>query len=156
MSLLPVLRDPFDTVLPLREVMNRLFEESFVGPRYSVFAGQAFPVDVYETTDKQHYMIEAALPGIKPEEIQVTVLENTITLHITKKQEEEKKEKGIYLRRERYEGEMTRTITLPYPIHVEKVEATFEHGMLIVQLPKSEVMKPKQIPLQVKEKMAVH
>lgn len=143
-------RDPFETLTPLRDAMSRLLEESFVGPRFELVLGRTFPLDVYESEDKLHYMVEASLPGFKPEEIQITAEGDTLLIHAQKK-EETKTEKGSYVRRERYEGEMSRSITLPTIIDPAKVEATYEHGMLKLTVPKTEVAKPKQIPIQVKE-----
>ena len=149
MSLVP--RDPFEALMPLREAINRMFEESFVRPRFELFTGRFFPIDISETQDKQQYVIEASLPGIKPEEMQITAEGNTLTIRVARKvEEEEKKEKGTYVRRERYEGEMSRTISLPTPIDADKVQATYEHGVLTLRVPKAESVKPKQIPVQVK------
>jgi HSP20 family protein len=147
MSMIP--RDPFEalTPTPLREAMNRLFEESFVGPHWTT---RSFPLDIYESQDKQQYVVEAAISGFKPEEIQVTAEGNTVTVHAAKK-EERKEEKGTYMRRERYEGEMTRTVTLPSAIDVGRIQATYEHGVLTLRVPKAEAAKPKQIPVQTKE-----
>jgi len=128
-------RDPFEALLPLREAMNRLFEESFVGPRFELFSARVFPIDVYETKDQKGYVIEAALPGFKPEEIQVTVQEHTLTIRAERKSEE-KVEKGTYLRSERSGGEMSRSITLPTPVEADLVEATYEHGVLTLFVPR--------------------
>jgi Molecular chaperone (small heat shock protein) len=98
-----IVRDPFDTLTPLRDAMNRLFEESFVGPRSELLTSQAFPVDIYETDDQHAYVVEATLPGTKPEHIQVTAVDNTLTIRVAEKQEEKVK-RGNYVRRERYEG----------------------------------------------------
>ncbi len=149
-------KDPFDALMPLRDAVNRLFEDSFVWPgRLEVFTGRTFPVDVYETKDQQGYVIEASLPGVKPEDISITAMGDTLTIHYGTKGEE-KVEKPNYVRRERYEGEMTRTITLPTHIVPEKVQATYEHGVLKLQVPKSEEVKPKQIPVKVKELAGAH
>jgi HSP20 family protein len=102
--------------------MSRLFEESFVGPRFEFFVGRTFPLDIYETEDKLSYVIETALPGYKPEEVQITAEGDMLTIRVMKKGEE-KVEKAAYVRRERYEGEMVRTVTLP-GIEATKVEAT--------------------------------
>lgn len=143
-------RDPFDRLTPLYEVMNRLFEESLVGPRFELVFGRTFPLDVSESEDKAHYLIEASLPGFKPEEIEITVAGETLLIH-TKKKEETTTEKGAYMRRERYEGEMSRSITLPTAIDPEKVEATYEHGLLKLMISKTVVVKPTQIPVKAKE-----
>ncbi|HYL41755.1 MAG TPA: Hsp20/alpha crystallin family protein [Ktedonobacteraceae bacterium] len=143
-------RDPFEAMLPLREAMNRLFEESFIGPRFEFLTPRTFPVDIYESEDKLFYVIEAALPGFKPEELHITAMGDTLTISAVKK-EEEKLEKETYVRQERYTGEMTRTFTLPTVIDAEKIEAVFEHGVLKLSIPKAEEVKPKAIPIKVKE-----
>ncbi len=143
-------RDPFEAMTPLREAMNRLFEESFIGPRFEFLTPRTFPVNIYETEDKLHYVIEAALPGFKLEELHITALGDTLTISAFKK--EEKPEKELYVRRERYYvGEMTRTFTLPFVVDVGKIEAFFEHGVLKLFIPKAEEVKPKEIPIKVKE-----
>jgi len=144
-------RDPIETLMPLRDVMNRLFEESFVWPeRFEVFTGRSFPVDVYESKDQEAYVVEASLPGVKPEEIVISALGDTLTIRYTTR-DEKKVEKPTYMRRERYEGEMSRTITLPTQILPEKVEAIYEHGILTLRVPKVEEAKPRQITVKVKE-----
>ena len=144
-------RDPREAFTPLRDVMNRLFEESFIWPgRLEVLTGRTFPVDVSETKDQQGYVVEASLPGAKPEDISISAMGDTLTIRYATKGEE-KVERPNYVRRERYEGEMTRTISLPTQIQSEKVEATYEHGVLKLQVPKSEAVKPKQIEVKVKE-----
>ena len=145
-----IVRDPFETLIPLRDAMNRLFEESFIGPRSQLLTSQAFPVDIYETDDQHAYVVEATLPGAKPEQIQITAVETTLTIRVAEKQEG-KVNKGNYVRRERYEGEMQRTIVLPTTIEAQKVEATYEHGVLTLHIPKTEAAKPKQISIQVKQ-----
>ena len=145
-----IVRDPFETLTPLRDAMSRLFEESFIGPRSELLTSQAFPVDIYETDDQHAYVVEAPLPGTKPEHIQITAVDNTLTIRVAEKQEEKVK-KGNYVRRERYEGEMQRAIVLPTTIETQKVEATYEHGVLTLHIPKAEAAKPKQIRVQVRQ-----
>jgi HSP20 family protein len=148
--------DPFESLMPLREAMNRLFEESFIGPRFELFmsGGRTFPIDVYETQDHKSYVIEASLPGFKPEEITITAAGNMLTIKAVK-QQEKKVEKEAYVRRERYEGEMVRTVELPGAFTAESVEATFEHGILTLRIPKAEEVKPKHIPVKAKEAVGV-
>lgn len=145
-----ILRDPFESMVPLREAMSRLFEESFIGPRFEFLTPRTFPVDIYETEDKLFYVIEAALPGFKLEELHITAVGDTLTIAAVKK-EEKKPEKEQFVRQERYLGEMTRTFALPTVIDVEKIEAVFEHGLLKLTIPKAEEVKPKVIPIKVKE-----
>ena len=116
--------------------------------------GGTFPADVYEAEDHLSYVVHASLPGMKPEEVQITALGDTITIKTTEV-EEKKKEEKTYVRRERYEGEMTRTIVLPSTIKPEAIEATYEHGVLTLHIPKAEEVKPKQIPVKIKEAVGV-
>lgn len=125
-------RDPFEAMMP----------------RFEFLTSRTFPVDIYESEDKLYYVIEAALPGFKPEELHITAVGDMLTIAAVKK--EENLEKELYVRRERYMGEMTRTFTLPMMIDVEKIEATFEHGVLKLFIPKAEEVKPKEIPIKVK------
>jgi HSP20 family protein len=143
-------RDPIEAMMPLREAMNRLFEESFIGPRFALLTPHTFPVDMYESEDKLYYVLEAALPGFKPEELHITAVGDTLTISAVKK-EEEKLAKEQYVRQELYTGEMTRTFTLPTVVDVAKIEAVFEHGILKLSIPKAEEIKPKEIPIKVKE-----
>jgi HSP20 family protein len=145
-------RDPFEALMPLRDAMNRLFEESFIWwpGRIEMFTGRSFPVDVYESKDQQGYVVEASLPGAKPEDISISAVGDTLTISYATKGAQ-KVEKPNYVRRERYEGEMSRTITLPTQIQPEKVEATYEHGVLTLQVPKSGAARPSQIQVKVRE-----
>lgn len=149
MTLIP--RDPFEVLVPLREAMNRLLEDSFVGPtRFERFAGRTLLVDLYETEDRQKYVLEASLPGFKPEDLQITAVGDTITIHVGKK-EAKKEEKANYVRRERAETEMTRSVALPTAIDSDKIEAAYEHGILKLSIPKADQVKPRQINIQTKE-----
>lgn len=145
--------DPVESVmpLPLRDVMSRLLEESFVPPRgLELFTvGRGFPIDIYETDND--YIVEAAMPGMKADAIQITAVGDTLTIRAKTAEEQEKKEekgKGAYVRRERYSGDVTRTIELPSLINADKVEATYQHGILTLRVPKAEEVKPKTIPVQ--------
>ena len=148
MSLAP--REFSGGLTPLRDAMNRLFEESFIGPRFDFFTSRAFPLDVYETPDRQQYVVEAALPGYKPDDIQITAEGDTLTIRTFKKSEE-KQEKGNYVRHEFFAGEMSRSITLPTSIDPNKVDASYENGILSIRVPKAAGAQPRQIPVKVKE-----
>ena len=150
--------EPFEGLTPLRDAMNQLLEESFIRPMRFGVVGRVFPVDIYETD--ADYVVEALLPGVKPEDVQITAVRATITIHAAIKPLRQPKEKtntaGFYVRQERYEGEMSRTIELPTEIDAEKVTATYEHGVLTLHAPKVEAAKPRQIPVQVKEPAVAH
>jgi HSP20 family protein len=144
---------------PLRDVMNRLLEESMVGlgRMEPWFAGRAFPVDLLETEDA--YVVEAALPGFKPEEIEVTTLGDTLTIrahHEERKEPRDEKpgKESVYLRRERSVGEFVRVIELPMTLDPKKVTAAYEHGLLTLRIAKTEREKPTVIPIKKRETVA--
>lgn len=134
----------------LRDAMERLFEDSFImsGP-FSFPTGRMFPIDISENAN--NYVVEAALSGMKPEDIEITAMGDTLTIRATQKREEKTEKEGRYVRQERYEGEMSRTITLPGTIDPDKVQATYEHGVLKLEIPKAQAQQSKRIQVQTKE-----
>lgn len=144
-----VVREPFREMMSLREAMDRLFEDSFVGPRWmglDLEAG-ALAMDVYETDND--LVVTASVPGVKPEDVEITVTDDV--LHIRGEvKSEEKVEKANYIRQERRFGRFERNLTLPMQVQAEKAEAIFENGVLKLTLPKAEAVKPKQIKIKAK------
>jgi HSP20 family protein len=146
--------EPFESLVSLRDAMNRLFEESVITPQRFAPFGRVFPVDIRETdTD---YVIEASLPGIAPEQLQITALDTTLTIRAARTRDEKAEQAEKYVRRERYVGEASRTIDLPGPIDPEKAVATYEHGVLTLRVPKAAAAKARQITVQTKEATAAH
>jgi HSP20 family protein len=142
--------EPFSEVMTLRNAMDRLFEDSYVRPARvwaEVDGGSVLPVDVYQTD--QDVVVKASLPGFKPEEVDISITGDTLTIKGEHKEEEEVKEEE-YLVKERRYGAFSRTMTLPVEIQSQKAEATFEDGVLKLTLPKAEEVKPKQIKVQAK------
>lgn len=131
----------------LRREIDRLFESpfSFLAPSTSFFEGWTPAVDIYQDSDK--YVVKAELPGMKKEDIEVSLDGNTLTIFGERKQEEEKKE-GENYRSERFFGRFQRSITLPDEVQANKIEATYKDGVLNVTLPKAEGAKPKQIQVK--------
>jgi len=131
--------------------MNRLFDGFFRGDvldNGSFFTNTWSPaVDLSETKDA--YQIQAELPGLKKEDVKVTVEENTVTIRGEKKSESEKKEAN-YHRVERSYGSFERSFSLPGAIKNDSVDAHFEEGVLTVRLPKTEEAKQKLIDVKVK------
>ena len=131
--------------------MNRLFDGFFRGDvldHGSFFTNTWSPaVDLSETKDA--YQIQAELPGLKKEDVKVTVEENTVTIRGEKKSESEKKEAN-YHRVERSYGSFERSFSLPGAIKNDSVDAHFEEGVLTVRLPKTEEAKQKLIDVKVK------
>lgn len=140
--------DPFAEMASLRETMDRLFDE--VRPwRYSSGNGSGtyFPVDVLDTDEE--VIVKASLPGVKPEDIDISVTGQILTLKGESKEEREEKE-GSYYRRERRYGSFVRQLQLPTEVDPNKAEAVFEHGVLRLTLPKAEAMKPRTIKVHAK------
>lgn len=135
--------DPFREVVTLRDAMNSLLQESFVRPGGGIAAGlAAAPLDVSETEGE--FVVKASLPGVRPDDVQITVHGDTVTLRGEAKAEEDKAGQTWHLR-ERRTGTFTRSIALSTPIDADRAVAHFEHGVLTLTLPKSAAGQPKQI-----------
>ncbi|MGQ9675241.1 MAG: Hsp20/alpha crystallin family protein [Chloroflexota bacterium] len=142
--------DPFGELVTLREAMNRLLEDSFVRPSSAVATvagGRLFPVDVYQTENE--YVVKATLPGVKPEDVDISVSDGILTIKGEIKEEQEVKREN-YLLQERRFGSFHRELTLPVEVEADKAEATFENGILSLKLPKAERVKPKTIKVVTK------
>ena len=137
---------PFGELMSLRSAMDRLFEDSFVRRPFGMvpgFDGQtALPLDVTRTADE--LVVEAALPGIKPEDVEITVEDGTLSIR-GEYRDEQKTGEGESLVQEIRRGTVARSVTLPTGLEPEKASATFEHGVLTLRIPKAESVKPKQI-----------
>ena len=138
--------DPFDDMRGLRHRMDRLFDDFFRGPRVLAWepAELGFALDVYETDDA--LVVKAALPGVRPDEVDISVTGDVLTVKGETKGEEETKD-GSYHRRELRYGAFARSIPLPTRVDHEKAKATFENGILTITLPKAEEVKPKSIKI---------
>jgi HSP20 family protein len=137
---------PFSELLTLRSAMDRLFDETFFRPVSGTTSEDALamPLDIYTTQDS--LVLEAALPGIKPEDVDVSILGDTLTLTATSGGETSEERNGYHVREVR-RGRFTRTVTLPSGLRTDGATATFEHGMLKLAFPKAEQAKPRQIPV---------
>jgi HSP20 family protein len=102
------------------------------------------PLDVYETPDA--IVIEAALPGIRPEEVEVSVLGDTLTLTAGSESESGSEENG-YRWREVQRGKVTRSVALPQGVMAEQASATFENGLLRLSVPKAQPAEAVRIPV---------
>jgi HSP20 family protein len=140
---------PFGELVSLRQAMDRLFEDSFVRPvwtsrGWAIGEGAGLPLDV--TRDANALHVEAALPGVKPEDVQITVENGTLTIAAESRDERtEKNEQGEILVQEIRRGSVSRSVTLPTGLEPEKANATFENGVLRLDIPIAETVKPRQI-----------
>ena len=142
--------EPFRDLITLREAMDRLFEESFIRPRIgwpAPLGAGALAVDMYETD--QDVVIKSSVPGVKTEDLDITITGDTLTIKGETKTEE-KVEKANYIRQERRYGAFCRSLTLPTTVVAEKAKAEFENGVLTLTLPKAEEVKPKTIKVKAK------
>ena len=142
--------EPFGDLISLRDAMDRLFEESFVRMRGlpSPFGAEALALDMYETADS--VVVKTGVPGIKSEDIDITITGDVLTIKGETKVEE-KVEKENYIRQERRYGAFQRSVRLPGSLVLDKAEATFENGILTLTIPKSEEAKPKTIKVEAKK-----
>jgi len=143
--------EPLREIVSLREAMDRLFEESVVGPRWtslwSTENGSTLAMDVYE--NENAFVVTAPVPGVKLEEVEITITGNTLVVKGETKAEHTE-EKGNYLRQELRYGSFQRSMTLPLDVEGTKAEAVFENGVLTLTLPKAEAVKPKSIKINVR------
>jgi len=142
--------DPFRDMVSLRDAMDRLFEESIVRPRGWVAPAEGvapLALDVFESGDD--VTVHASIPGVKPEDIDISVTGDVLTIKGETKEEKEEKEGDYHLRERRY-GVFQRSISLPTLVQADKASADFENGVLKLTLPKVEEVKPKSIKIKAK------
>ena len=131
--------------------MDRLFGEGLIRPSYLATAfseGLILPVDMYHTVDE--IVVKAALPGIKPEDLDIIITGDNLTITGETKVEREVKREN-YIRQECRYGAFARSLTLPDGIEADKAEASIENGMLTLTIPKAEESKPKVVKVKAKE-----
>jgi HSP20 family protein len=140
--------DPFRDLVSIQDELNRLFGRTFAGGESMrpTATGAWMPaMDVYETEGSIVAKVE--LPGIEPKDVDVSVEDQTLT--VTGKREfSSEVNEDSYHRVERRYGSFTRSITLPQTADVEKVSASFDKGVLTIEVPKHERAKPKRIQIK--------
>ncbi len=143
--------DPFREMELLQKEMNRLFDFSLshsLNEDPTLLGGQWSPaVDIHDSKD--NFLVKVDLPGLKKEEIDLSVEDNTLTIRGEKKRDNEVKDDNYY-RSERYYGAFCRQLVLPVAVDSTKVEAVYKDGVLKLTLPKKEEAKPKQIKVDIK------
>jgi HSP20 family protein len=134
-------------MIALRDAMDRMFEERLIRPPmpFGPWSEGALPVDMYETDDS--VVVQTGIPGVKADEIDVSVTGDTLTIRAESKVEEEISREN-YLRRERRFGSYCRSVTLPGGLESEKAEADYTDGVLTLSFPKAEEVKPKTIEVK--------
>ena len=142
--------EPASDVMTLRDAMDRLFDDAFTRP-FSLRNGgstwSSLPIDMYQTNDE--VVVKAVVPGFRPDQVQISITGDVLTIRGELTQEEEKKDKAWHLREQRL-GSFERSVELPVSVTSDKATAEFENGVLTITLPKAEEVKPKSISIRAK------
>jgi len=145
--------EPVREMMTLREAMDRLFDDAFTHPFSlnreggSTWSSFSPAIDMYQTDNE--IVVKAALPGLKPEEVQINVTSDILTIKGEVKHEEEKKDKSWHIREQRW-GSFERSLRLPTGVISDRAKADFDNGILTISLPKSEEVRPKTITVKAK------
>ena len=138
--------EPMREMMTLREAMDHLFDDAFTNP-IRLHNGTMPAIDLYQTDES--VVVKAALPGLKAEDVQISVSGEALTLKGEFHQDNEVKEATNHLKEQRY-GSFERSVMLPTDVETEKAKAEFENGILTVTLPKAEQVRPKTISIKAK------
>ncbi len=140
-------RRPINELMGLREDFDRLLNDTFriFDEGYGERVGWKPAVDMEET--EEDYIVKAEIPGIKKDDINISIADNKVVIAGEVAEEKDVQEKNYYLK-ERARGKFSRGFTLPTPVDSGKAEATFKDGILTLKLPKAEEAKPKQIEIK--------
>jgi HSP20 family protein len=130
-------------MMSLRQAMNNLFEDAWIRPGRVVSGdGMYAPLDIAE--NEQEITVKMSLPGVKPDDLDITVIGNVLTIKAESREETEDKQQNWHRKEIRY-GKVQRTVELPTQVESDRAEAAFENGVLTLRLPKAEAAKPKSI-----------
>lgn len=139
--------DPMADFQNYREALRQMLEGAWVLPRDlmpSPMNAVVIPIDVLD--NGPDLIVKASLPGIRPEDVSISVLGDTLTIKASLNEEDDVNVKGAtYLRHERRASAFVRSIGLPMPVEAENAEARFKNGVLTLTLPKSESVRPRTI-----------
>ena len=138
---------PARDMVRLSDAMDRMLEDAWTRPTPARAEREArLPLDVYTTPSE--IVLTANVPGLKPDEVEITLEGDTLSIHGEFKAPMENVE---YVFQERSFGKFSRTLTINVPVDVNKVEATFDNGVLTITLPKAEAARPKTIKVEAKK-----
>jgi HSP20 family protein len=137
-------REPFGGAMSLRDAMDQLMRDSFVVPFGRLGQTIGMPVDVYETDAA--FVVKASMPGLTADQLNISVEQQTVTIHGEPKVEERDGMRPLL--QERRVAAFTRTFALPVPVDASKAQAELVNGVLSLTLPKSEASKPRKIQIR--------
>lgn len=138
--------DPFHHVVTLSEAVNRLMQDAVMRPGYALAASGEAPMNIVERQDT--YYIQVALPGVRPEGVELTTQQNTITIKAHRDNplpQMAGTEHLGYLLAEFGAGDLVRTVTLPKEFQADKIEASLDWGILTVKVPIAQSAQPRRI-----------
>jgi HSP20 family protein len=138
---------PFQQAVSLRDAMNRLFEDSFISPgNWAQWAGGGVTANLYETPGG--FILEVPIPGVKPEDVEITTQQDTVTLKWERKMTAPE---GATAHWNSFQaGQFQETFTLPAPINADRAEASTANGVLTLNLPKTEHAKARTLKVTAK------
>ena len=141
--------NPWGELLALQDEVNRLFESTYGPPSRAALLGTDFnpPVDVIR--DKNNIVVKMDAPGMKKEDLDISVMNQSLVIRGQKKHEAEKQSENVY-RSERFFGTFERVIDLPNPVDTDSIKATFTDGVLEIVCPVKPEARPRQIAVDVK------
>jgi HSP20 family protein len=141
--------DPWGDMVSLRDAMDRLLSESFIRPRGEGAGAttSSLAVDVHEEGD--NFVVTAPVPGIAPDDVEITVLGDTVRVRGERREERQEGGEGKrWLVREQRFGSFERMVRLPTPVKADAAKAEFKDGILTITLPKTEEAKERRIPVR--------
>jgi len=139
--------DPFRDMMIMRNSMDRLFDRFYGAESDGGWSEPNWSLALDVVEEPEEFVVKASLPGVKPEDVEVTFSENILTIKGEMQAEEDKEESRFRLRERRY-GSFSRSLTLPRGIQGDAIEASYDAGVLTLRLPKREEVKPKRITVR--------
>jgi HSP20 family protein len=138
--------EPITNPMSLRQAMDRLFEDAWVRSDQMGAGARYAPMDLAE--DQHGYIIKLAVPGIRPDDIEINVVGNVLTFKVEAKQDnvQEAKDRSYHVR-EIHSGGFERRIELPTAVEADSATTSYEHGILTLQLPKAAAARPRRIQI---------
>jgi HSP20 family protein len=138
---------PLTELVSFRDAMERLFDDRFFRPIWTGEGQREIvpPLDLYTTPES--VIAKVALPGVKPEDVDITIADELVTITGSFKEEKETTEAG-YVHKELSRGSFTRSFSIPTAVKAEAAKATFKDGLLTLTLPRTEEAKPKHVKVE--------
>jgi len=144
--------DPFQEMLNLRRTVDRLFDNVSPDHEWAQTSMWGLAVDVVE--NKDDFIVKASVPGINPDDLDISYADDTLTIKGEIKSDNEVKENQYHLRERRF-GSFARSISLPTKIKGDAIEASYQNGVITLRLPKAEEVKPKRIAIKVDDQKTI-